>query len=342
MKILHTADVHLDSPLTGVAQGNVRRRELLKAFLEMAKYCDNNGIGAVIVAGDLFDDKFTMPITVETVAQIINNSAAQWYLLQGNHGNAEPYRMLEKLCSNVHLFGRQWTAYQLDGVCIVGRELGDNDAEYWRTFSPPANCYTVLTLHGDVANADYGLIDKKAIAASGVNYVALGHRHAFEVFKWGRTVACYSGVPEIRGFDETSSGFVVLDTDTDTYKFIPRYIRRVENVKVDLSSAQNQLDVERLVLDGVAGVNVDNYINLQLEGSVEEGLNVRQIAQERLDGKFFALRIDDNTGIRLDLQKIAKEVSLRGEFVKLAEEIQDERIKEEVLKMGFAALKGVL
>ena len=45
MKILHTADVHLDSPLTGVAQGNVRRRELLKAFLEMAKYCDNNGIG---------------------------------------------------------------------------------------------------------------------------------------------------------------------------------------------------------------------------------------------------------------------------------------------------------
>ena len=81
------------------------------------------------------------------------------------------------------------------------------------------------------------------------------------------TAAC----PEIRGFDETSSGFVVLDTETDTYKFIPRYIRRVENVKVDLSSAQNQLDVERLVLDGVAGVNVDNYINLQLEGSVEEG-----------------------------------------------------------------------
>ena len=163
MKILHTADVHLDSPLTGVAQGNVRRRELLKAFLEMAKYCDNNGIGAVIVAGDLFDDKFTMPITVETVAQIINNSAAQWYLLQGNHGNAEPYRMLEKRCENVHLFGRQWTAYQLDGVCIVGRELGDNDAEYWRTFSPPANCYTVLTLHGDVANADYGLIDKRLL-----------------------------------------------------------------------------------------------------------------------------------------------------------------------------------
>ena len=102
------------------------------------------------------------------------------------------------------------------------------------------------------------------------------------------------------------------------------------------------MDVERLVLDGVGGVNVDNYINLQLEGSVEEGLNVRQIAQERLDGKFFALRIDDNTGIRLDLQKIAKEVSLRGEFVKLAEKIQDEKLKEEVLKMGFAALKGVL
>ena len=37
MKIIHTADVHLDSPLAGVADGKLRRRELLRALSNVAE-----------------------------------------------------------------------------------------------------------------------------------------------------------------------------------------------------------------------------------------------------------------------------------------------------------------
>ncbi len=36
MKIIHTADVHLDSPFIGV-DGKTRRRELISAFSSMAQ-----------------------------------------------------------------------------------------------------------------------------------------------------------------------------------------------------------------------------------------------------------------------------------------------------------------
>ena len=73
MKIIHTADVHLDSPLAGVADGKLRRRELLRALSNVAEYAKNNGVQAVIVAGDLFDEN---SVSSETVKQTAQNTAA--------------------------------------------------------------------------------------------------------------------------------------------------------------------------------------------------------------------------------------------------------------------------
>ena len=46
MKIIHTADIHLDSPLSQVGDSAVRRHELLRAVADMAEYADNNGVAA--------------------------------------------------------------------------------------------------------------------------------------------------------------------------------------------------------------------------------------------------------------------------------------------------------
>ena len=37
MKIIHTADIHLDSPLSQVGDSAVRRHELLRAVADMAE-----------------------------------------------------------------------------------------------------------------------------------------------------------------------------------------------------------------------------------------------------------------------------------------------------------------
>lgn len=343
MKIIHTADIHLDSPLTGIADAVMRRAELLRALGNLAEYAHNNKIAAVIVAGDLFDDEFASDKTVESVAQIISGSSAQWFVLRGNHGNAKPYELLRKLCPKVNFFGDGWTSYMLGNVAITGRELGANDVENWQKLTLDRNMYNVLVLHGDVDDAAYGLIDKNAIANCGANYVALGHRHAFCEHKFGKVKGCYSGVLEARGFDETEpTGFVVIDTDSDKVTFCRQQIRCVETRKVDVTDVTTDFALENMILNAVGGVDARNYLNVEFVGALSEGVRLIAAARGVLQDRFFGLRLKDKTTAAYDVVKLQQEVSLRGEFVKLAMVIEDEQQRKKVLELGLAALRGTL
>ena len=341
MKLIHTADVHLDSPLAGVANSATRRHELLVALSHLSEYANNNGVAAIIVAGDLFDEQFTTDQTVKSVADVVKNCKADWFVLRGNHGGAKPYEKLRELCPEIHFFDDEWTKYTVDGVTVCGRELGTNDAEQWEKLSLDKSTYNVLVLHGDVDDPSYGLIDKKAIAASGANYVALGHRHAFATHKFGAVKGCYCGVLEARGFDETAAtGFVEIDTDANEIKFVTQAIRQVVTVAVDVTGAASDIALQSKIQNAVAEVSPRNYLNLVLTGTASEDLHVEMVARETLDGKFFALRVKDATALDVDVDKLSQEVSLRGEFVKLASGIEDERLREAVLKLGLNYLSG--
>ena len=341
MKIIHTADIHLDSPLAGVKNSATRRHELLTALSNLNEYANNNGVEAIIVAGDLFDEKFTTDQTIRSVADIVKSGKASWFVLRGNHGGYQAYDKLRAICPEIQFFDDTWTKYTHGNVVICGRELGVNDAEEWANLSLDKSAFNVIVLHGDIDDPSYGLIDKKAIAASGASYVALGHRHAFCPHKFGTVKGCYCGVLEARGFDETAeTGFVEIDTDTGDIKFVTQAVRKVVTITVDVSGVTSDIALQNKIQNAVAEVSPRNYLNLILTGESSEDLHAEMVARELLDGKFFALRVKDETTLRVDVDKLSQEVSLRGEFVKLASAIEDERLREAVLKMGLNYLSG--
>lgn len=341
MKIIHTADIHLDSPLSQVKDPIKRRYELLTALKNLADYAENNGVKAVIVAGDLFDDKFVSAQTVQSVADIINRNSAEWYILQGNHGDNSPYNKLSALCAKAHFFGNEFVYYNLENVTICGRELGQNDAECYRTLNLDSSRYNIVALHGDIDDVKYGYIDRKTLSSLPISYVALGHRHAFSAFKFGRVPVCYSGVLEPRGFDETEqTGFVEIDTDANAFRFIPQAIRRVSTVNIDVTNVNGDVALSSKISDLIQGESPKNYLNVSFCGTLSQGVHLELVANEVLQDRFFALRIEDRTVSPYDVNAIAQEVSLRGEFVKLAMKIQDENLRAEVLKTGLSALAG--
>ena len=60
MKILHCADIHLDSAMTANLdkdKARERRSELLASFKDMVGYAVKECIGVIIIAGDLFDTR---------------------------------------------------------------------------------------------------------------------------------------------------------------------------------------------------------------------------------------------------------------------------------------------
>ena len=58
MKLIHTADCHLDSKLSrhfDEAKAAERKNELLSTFQNIVHYAVSNDVEAILIAGDLFD-----------------------------------------------------------------------------------------------------------------------------------------------------------------------------------------------------------------------------------------------------------------------------------------------
>ena len=68
MKILHCADLHMDSPMEThmtSEQARIRNAEILKSFRRMTEYAEQQKIRLVLIAGDLFDRERITKRTVE-------------------------------------------------------------------------------------------------------------------------------------------------------------------------------------------------------------------------------------------------------------------------------------
>lgn len=115
MKIIHTADLHLDSRLEAnldSSKAKTRRRELIYAFENMVNFAVNNSVRLILVAGDLFDHNKVTQNTVETIASIIASAPQiDFRLLSGNHDSLNSFEKLSNMPSNIRFFGEKWTYY---------------------------------------------------------------------------------------------------------------------------------------------------------------------------------------------------------------------------------------
>ena len=74
MKLIHCADLHLDSPMESnlpAAKARERRNEILATFSDLIERADQNGASAVLIAGDLFDSDRTTRKTEQYVLDLI-------------------------------------------------------------------------------------------------------------------------------------------------------------------------------------------------------------------------------------------------------------------------------
>ena len=88
IKILHTADMHLDSPFTLMdsSLSEARRADLRSAFSALMMYVKDNKIDILLIAGDMFEHEYA---TKETVAMVIREfeklPECRFVISPGNH-----------------------------------------------------------------------------------------------------------------------------------------------------------------------------------------------------------------------------------------------------------------
>ena len=87
MKIIHCADLHLDSKMTSnlsKEQAKERKMEILRTYSRMIEYAKNNDVKAIIIAGDLFDTRNVSATARNLVKDsITSNPDIDFYYLKG-------------------------------------------------------------------------------------------------------------------------------------------------------------------------------------------------------------------------------------------------------------------
>ena len=188
MRIIHCADIHLDSAMSahlGRERARGRRNEILNTFRKIFGYAAENDVQAVIIAGDLFDSETVSATTINVVlGEIAKYADIDVFYLRGNHDPDESLFAGRRLPENLYLFGDEWTQYQLKGLRIViaGAVLNDENCNsIYDELELDENDINIVTLHGQ--EQEYGRarnmndVCLKKLRGRGIDYLALGHVH---------------------------------------------------------------------------------------------------------------------------------------------------------------------
>ena len=350
IKIIHGADFHLDSPFSGLtperaAQRRGEQRELLDALARLAleKRAD-----LVLLSGDLLDSEHVYRETAQALRSALCSLPCPVFIAPGNHDFYGPRSVWSALDwpDNVHIFeAPEWV--DLPGCSLWGRAFTDAHQEACPLEGlsiPDDGKLHIACLHGDVGGTGgYGPISVMDIAASGLDYLALGHVHQGSgLQRAGNTFWAYPGCPEGRGFDELGDKgvlYVEAEPGNVTARFIPLAKRRYEIVSVDITGAADALSAVRSALPN----HPENLIcRLVLTG---EGPSPDLAALDRaLSPAFYGLPLIARPRLPRSLWERRGEDALTGLFLRAmwdkCQTQPDDPVCQLAARYGLAALEG--
>lgn len=357
LRFIHAADFHLDSAFGALSaqQAAARRRESRELAFRLANYVNGHGVELVLLAGDLFDSGSAFRETGEQLAEALGQMQARVFIAPGNHdwaGPGSPWLTVD-WPENVYIFREnRLTAVEVPewGLTIhgAGFTAPEQGTGFLTGFAAPRDGRLHIgLLHGelDPAAARYDPIRKEEIAASGLDYLALGHIHKrTEPLTFGRTVCAWPGCPEGRGFDELGEkGFYegVIDGGSVSLTFVPFSRRRYEILEVDVTGRSPRAAVEAALPADTAR----HLYRILLTGETGEGGADAAALREALADRFYALEVRDHTRMAEDIWARAEEDSLRGLFLRelrakwnAAKTDEERETVTQAARFGLAAL----
>ena len=348
MKLIHCADLHLDSPMESnlpTEKAKERRSEILSTFSDLVRHADDNGADAILIAGDLFDSKRTTRKTEQYVLGLIEKHPdLSFFYLAGNHDSGNRLFSNATLPQNLYTFGNDWTSYALGDVYITGSEQPNPDE-----LELSAGNVNIVLLHGqqrETGTDERDVIPFRKYREKNIDYLALGHLHTYrEAPLDDRGVACYSGCLEGRGFDECGQkGFVLIEIDGQklTHSFIPFARRTLREISCDLTDCISHLDAEGRLLTATQGIPASDLVKVILVGECSPDLMIDHARLGQvLSERFYYAKLINRTRLQIRPEDYLHDVSLKGEFVRrvLASDFS-EREKEEMIACGLRALGG--
>lgn len=370
VRILHCADLHLDSSFVGSGLGEqaakLRAEELKETFARTVQLVRETEADLFLIAGDLWEHEYVRKSTAQFVIDQIRRQipTVPVFIAPGNHDplQRDSYYTLLEWPENVTIFGPAWRSVELEPLGVTVHGWGFDRPHvtdrHLRSLVVPADDRLHLALlHGSAEQfpSDEGVylpLSREECLACGADYIALGHFHSHAVAAERKgTLAAYPGAPESLTFGQRGEHGVLVGTvgkEGNRLRLERVGLRRHLSLEVPMTGVQSlegALEAIRALIPPAE--RSQNLCRIRLVGERDPDLDLDPaLVTARLAQEFYSIQVQDRTEAALDLEQMAIEQSLRGRFVKAmllelegaAEPEQDEiRL---ALAHGLRALEG--
>jgi DNA repair protein SbcD/Mre11 len=271
---IHAADIHLDSPLTGLEQYEGAPVEKIRsatrdAFRNLVDTAIDRKVAFVIIAGDLYDGDwkdYNTGLFFASQMVRLQKEQIKVFLIRGNHDAASLITKELKLPENVKEFSiREPESYIIEslGVAIHGQGFASRSVEdnLVKNYPKRKDGYlNIGILHtsatGREGHENYAPCSIDDMKEKGYDYWALGHIHLREALHEKDPVILFPGNIQGRHIKETGDKGCTLVTVEDgsiqSLTHLSLDVLRWELCEVDasgLESLDEILDKAREVLE---------------------------------------------------------------------------------------------
>ena len=275
LRIIHTADVHLGARHDDLGeQASAQRERQFAAFIATVDLALAEKADLFLIAGDLFDSNVQPKRSVERVAAQLKRlaeSKIRTVILPGTHDfydRSSIYRAydLKALAGSaadddlvtVLTPDRPSIHFSACDAVVHGPVFATKRAPHsplrdlvGKPGDPPAT-WRIGMVHGSIAipgktERDDVVVTTDEIAATGFDYLALGHWHSAQQSRSGGVTYAYAGAPEAVALDQDRAGKVLLVEleEVDGRRAVTVQERQVgttrfEKVQLDAATIANQ------------------------------------------------------------------------------------------------------
>jgi len=353
LKIIHAADLHIDSPLRGLDRYEGAPVERLRgatrrALENLVVLCIEERADVLLLAGDVFDGSWKDYSTgLFFVAQMarLREANVPVVIVRGNHDAASSVVKALRLPANVHeLSSRKPETHELReaGIAVHGQSFSqritteDLAARYPDRVPGLFNIGLLHTsIDGREGHEPYAPTSIETMRSKGYDYWALGHVHAREIVSSDPYIV-YPGNLQGRHARETGAkGASVITVEGNVVQSVEHRaldVFRWELVTVDAGPATDAQEVVDLVRAGLAAraTEVDGRVlaarvviagstraNGAIRRDVERFISeVRGAATDGLGETAWLEKVVVRTRATIDLERIREEASAVGHLAR--------------------------
>lgn len=258
MRFLHSADLHLDSPLRAQALKNpdlalslhAASRTALSSIVDAAI---SHNVDALLLAGDVFDSSVVdVAARAALAAELgrLGRAGIPAVIIQGNHDALLDLDRFGPIAENVVLLNADRPTFQVGGAAIHGLGFGARhvaDSLLPQYPAPESGKINIGLMHTSLGGAPghdpYAPCAEADLLAHGYDYWALGHIHQRFERRGENTLAVMPGIPQGRSIREVGGGsatLVEVDLDGIRAREVPIALLQFATVTADLSDAESQ------------------------------------------------------------------------------------------------------